>query len=433
MCSRTNTVQMIYICIDKIDYSMATVNFLYRSTKENANLTLRLLFRHDNKDFVFGASTKLEVSKHYWTKEHTQKRPKDIDIANRQLEVNKELNNIENHILSAFRDVEVEVISKEWLQQQVELYYNPPQKQKGIPTNLIDYIDFYLDYRKYEIKSTSIAKYNVIKHKLERMQNDRKKPILIADVDESFKKEFVAYQKNNGYSQNTIQRELVFIKTFCKHARFLGLETSHQLDVLRVDKAKAEKIYLTFKELEVIENLELKNDRLDNARDWLIISCYTGQRVSDFLRFTKDMIRIENGKSLIEFTQEKTNKLMTVPLHQKVLQILHKRNGNFPRAISDQRYNEYIKEVCKLADLTEIVQGGKALETDNGIRKITDDYPKWELVTSHIGRRSFATNFYGTIPTSYLIYITGHSSETMFLNYIGKSNKDLAMEVGNYF
>ena len=174
---------------------MATVNFLYRSTKENAHLTLRLLFRHDNKDFVFGASTKLEVSKHYWTKEHTQKRPKDIDIANRQLEVNKELNNIENHILSAFRDVEVEVISKEWLQQQVELYYNPPQKQKEIPTNLIDYIDFYLDYRKYEIKSTSIAKYNVIKHKLERMQNDRKKPILIADVDESFKKEFVAYQK----------------------------------------------------------------------------------------------------------------------------------------------------------------------------------------------------------------------------------------------
>ena len=136
---------------------MATVNFLYRSTKENAHLTLRLLFRHDNKDFVFGVSTKLEVSKHYWTKEHTQKRPKDIDIANRQLEVNKELNNIENHILSAFRDVEVEVISKEWLQQQVELYYNPPQKQKGIPTNLIDYIDFYLDYRKYEIKSTSIA------------------------------------------------------------------------------------------------------------------------------------------------------------------------------------------------------------------------------------------------------------------------------------
>lgn len=61
------------------------------------------------------------------------------------------------------------------------------------------------------------------------------------------------------------------------------------------------------------------------------------------------------------------------------------------------------------------------------------NYKKYELVTSHIGRRSFATNFYGTIPTTYLIYVTGHSTESMFLNYIGKSNKDLAMELTKYF
>ncbi len=412
---------------------MATINFLYRSIKENAPLNLRLLFRYDNKDFVFGAKTKLEVSKHYWTKEHTQKRPKDIEIANKQTETNNELNKIENHILKAFNSVSPNMVNKEWLQVQISLYYNPVEQRKEIPTDLIRYIDFYIEYRKHEIKPTSIKKYNVIKHKLERMQADRKRPILIKEVNDSFKNEFVSYQKNNGYAQNTIQRELVFIKTFCKHARFIGLKTNPQLDSIKIERAKAEKIYLTFKELEIIENKTFENDYLDNARDWLIISCYTGQRVSDFLRFTKEMIRIENGKSLLEFTQKKTGKLMTVPLHNKVLQILEKRNGNFPRAISDQRYNEYIKEVCKLSKLTEKVQGGKQLETENGIRKVTGVYPKWELVTSHIGRRSFATNFYGNIPTTYLIYITGHSSEAMFLNYIGKSNKDLAMEISKYF
>jgi integrase len=66
-------------------------------------------------------------------------------------------------------------------------------------------------------------------------------------------------------------------------------------------------------------------------------------------------------------------------------------------------------------------------------RKEVGMYKKWELITSHIGRRSFATNFYGTIPTTYLINVTGHSSESMFLNYLGKSNKDLAMELTNYF
>lgn len=413
---------------------MATVNFLYRSTKETATLNLRLLFRHDDKDFVFGAKTKLEVSKHYWTKEHPQKRPKDIDIANKQVEVNNELNNIENHILGAFNKTDPQTISKDWLQLQIELYYNPPQESEDkIPTNLIEYIDFYIDYRKHEIKPRTVTKYNVIKHKLERLQETRKKPILIKDVDENFKKEFLDYQKSKGYAQNTIQRELSFIKTFCKHARYLGIETSPQLDLLRLEKAKAEKIYLTFDELETIEKTELKFDYLDNARDWLIISCYTGQRVSDLLRFTSDMMRVEDGKSLLEFTQKKTGKVMTVPLHKKVLQILKKRNGAFPRQISDQRYNEYIKLVCKEAGLTEKVHGGKQMKTENGIRKISGKYPKWELVTSHIGRRSFATNFYGKVPTTYLIYITGHSSEMMFLNYIGKSNKDLALEISNYF
>ena len=67
------------------------------------------------------------------------------------------------------------------------------------------------------------------------------------------------------------------------------------------------------------------------------------------------------------------------------------------------------------------------------IRRVEGVYPKYELVTSHIGRRSFATNYYGDIPTSYLIYVTGHSSEIMFLNYIGKSNKDMALELTKYF
>lgn len=412
---------------------MATVNFLYRSSKEKAPLVLRLLFRYSNKDFVFGAKTQLEVLKHYWTNLHSLKRPKDIEVANKQREIYNELNNIENHVLAAFKDVNPSIITKEWLQLQIDLYYNPAEQQKEIPTDLISYIDFYIEYRKHEIKPTSIKKYNVIKHKLERMQTDRKRPILIKEVNDSFKNEFLSYQKNNGYAQNTIQRELVFIKTFCKHARFIGLETNPQLDSIKIERAKSEKIYLTTDELEAIERKEFENDYLDNARDWLIISCYTGQRVSDFLRFTPDMIRIENGKSLLEFTQKKTGKLMTVPLHNKVLQILEKRRGNFPRQISDQRYNDYIKEVCKLTGLKSKIQGGKQVETINGIRKVSGVYSKYELVTSHIGRRSFATNFYGKIPTTYLIYITGHSSEAMFLNYIGKSNKDLALEISNYF
>ena len=158
------------------------------------------------------------------------------------------------------------------------------------------------------------------------------------------------------------------------------------------------------------------------------------------MRFTKDMIRYEerNGelKPLIEFTQYKTEKLMTVPLNLKIIEILNKRGGEFPRPISEQKYNLYIKQVCKIAEIKTPTQGGIKKETEEGnkkFRKVKNIYEKWELVTSHIGRKSFSTNYYGTIPTTFLIYVTGHSSETMFLNYIGKSNKDLAMSITDYF
>ena len=417
-------------------YCMASINFLYRSTKENSNLNLRLLFRNNGKDYVFGAKTNVEVSKYYWTKQH-KKKSKDIEVTNKQTEINNQLNKIENYVLKAFNSANSETINKKWLQTQIDNYYNPI-KETNIPTNLIEYIDFYIDYRKHEITETNKSKCRVIKNKLIKYETFIGKKILIKNINDIFKNEFVNYQKEMMYSQNTIQREFVTIKTFCKHARYLGIETHSQLDALRIDRQKVDKIYLTLEDLTKIENISKNQltDSLENAKDWLIISCYTGQRVSDFMRFTNEQIRIEEGKHLIEFTQKKTDKNMTVPLHNKVLEILKKRNGKFPYKISDQKYNDFIKTVCELAKINESIKGSKILETKKGsktFRKQSGTFKKYELVTSHIGRRSFATNFYGTIPTTFLIYITGHSTESMFLNYIGKSNKDLALEITKYF
>ena len=93
--------------------------------------------------------------------------------------------------------------------------------------------------------------------------------------------------------------------------------------------------------------------------------------------------------------------------------------------------NEHIKKVCEKAKINTPTHG--TLFDHKLKEKITKDYPKHLLVSSHIGRRSFATNNYGKIPTSFLMYITGHTTEAMFLTYIGKSNKDIAMELTNYF
>ena len=417
---------------------MASINFLYRSTKEKSNLILRLLYRYNGTDFVLGSKIRIEIEKNYWSKQH-KKKSKDIDITNQQKEINNQLNKIENHVLKAFNSVNAETINKEWLQTQIDFYYNPPTENNEAPEELIKYIDFYIEYRKNETTKSTLKKIYVVKQLLIRFEASRKQTIFIKDINDIFKNDFVNYCKKELYALGTIQRAFVWIKTFCKHAKFVGVKTHHQLDGLNIKRPeKTEKIYLTFEDLTKIENISKNQltDSLENAKDWLIISCYSGQRISDFMRFSKEQIRVEDGKQLLEFTQKKTGKNMTVPLHSKVLEILKKRNGKFPYKISDQKYNGFIKKVCELAEINQPTKGSKMKETEEGIgiyRKQSGTYKKHELVTSHIGRRSFATNFYGKIPTTYLIYITGHSTESMFLNYIGKSNKDLALEITKYF
>jgi integrase len=417
---------------------MATINFLFRSTKEEAPLTLRLLFRHNNTDYVFGSNTKLMVSKEYWTKQHNNKRIKETETLVTRNKVNDELGKIQEFILNSFNTTDANIVDKKWLENQIHLYYNPPAAPEQLPTDLINYLDKYLEFKKNDITYNTKKKINVIKQLLMRYVDYSKKPLNLTDIDGNFKMSFEAYCLENLYAPNTIATAFKFIKTICNHAKSNGLNISSQLGNIKVKQTKVDNIYLTFEELAKIEKTEKEKftDSLLNARDWLIISCYTGQRISDFMRFTDKQIRIENGKSLLEFTQVKTGKNMTVPLHQKVLEILKKRDGKFPYVISDQKYNAYIKKVCEIAEINEVVKGSKKSETaeDSGIyRKESNDFKKWELVTSHIGRRSFATNFYGKIPTTYLIYVTGHSTEQMFLTYIGKSNKDLALELTNYF
>nr|WP_321229678.1 phage integrase SAM-like domain-containing protein [uncultured Psychroserpens sp.] len=417
---------------------MATINFLYRSQKENAPLNIRLLYRANDKDFVIGGKTRYIISKSYWNNKHNLTRVRDAQTIQEQNKVRNELYSIEKHILTAFNKTHHEAVNKEWLSLQLNDYYKLDIEKGAIDNSLISYFNTFTSQKKTEITLSSIKKYNVVKNLVLRYQNGLTSNIQLEDVNLNFKRSFEAYCIEECYAHNTVAKALRTIKTVCNHAKLNGYEVSPQLEAIKPRFKKVSNIYLSFEELNKIENIESAKltESLTNAKDWLIISCYVGQRVSDFMNFDKKMIRIEKGKHLIEFTQKKTNKIMTVPLHQKILEILTLRDGNFPRPISDQKYNKYIKDVCRIAGLNEEIYGSVKKETKTGnkiYRKVFDNYKKHELVSSHIGRRSFATNFYGTIPTSYLIYVTGHSTESMFLQYIGKSNKDLAMELTKYF
>lgn len=410
---------------------MASIYLLLQSKKSPAVIYIRL---RDGRTLDIKAKTNYHIDPINWDdaeQRPTKKALKDIDIAN----LDTDLATLKNDLLKEYnRSKGTKVVDTQWLKD----FINPPQEEIKHPESVQEYIDTYVALKKIDLKKSTIAKCNVIKQLIIRYQEYTKLPLLIRDIDTRFKMNFENYCISEGYAPNTTARTIRFIKTVCRHAKANGVETHYQLDSIKAKYHKVENIYLDEKEILAIEKIKSKNltDGLENARDWLLISCYCGQRVSDFLRFDKSMIRYEKNKTgelkpLIEFTQVKTDKIMTIPLHSKIIEIMKRYDGNFPRKISDQRYNEHIKKVCEKAKINTPTHG--TLFDHKLKEKVTKDYPKHLLVSSHIGRRSFATNNYGKIPTSFLMYITGHTTEAMFLTYIGKSNKDIAMELTNYF
>jgi len=101
----------------------------------------------------------------------------------------------------------------------------------------------------------------------------------------------------------------------------------------------------------------------------------------------------------------------------------YERNRNrLPNAISNQKFNEYLKEVCKLAGLTE-----------KGRLSTEPNLELWECVSSHTARRSMATNYYlQGFPTVDLMKITGHTTEKVFLNYIKSTKLDTAKRLSKH-
>lgn len=92
-------------------------------------------------------------------------------------------------------------------------------------------------------------------------------------------------------------------------------------------------------------------------------------------------------------------------------------------------YNEQIKLIAKIAGINYMLNANKRI----GHRGKSLILEKWQAMTSHIGRRSFATNFYGKIPTPLLMHATGHSSEQTFLKYINNSDNEYIINLSNYF
>jgi integrase len=191
-----------------------------------------------------------------------------------------------------------------------------------------------------------------------------------------------------------------------------GINTQTAYNEFHVFNEDVDNVYLDEKELLVLKNADLKKTpHLERVRDWFLLLAWTGCRFSDLEKISRTDIK----DGFITFRQQKTNTKVTIPLHPVVLEILEKYNFEMPNSITNQKFNDYIKDAAKAAKIEseEVIT-----KTIGGVLK-SITMPKYDLITSHTGRRSFCTNMYKRgLPTLMIMSISGHKTEKSFLKYI---------------
>jgi integrase len=253
--------------------------------------------------------------------------------------------------------------------------------------------------------------------------NDFRRDIELADCNFILFDEFTEYLRfEKKYAVSNLNRKIRFLKTILKEAKrkypnevpddFRDLEPLRETKAEKNKKEGVYKVTFTNEELTAINNLDLKRDSLINARKWLIIGVNTAVRGNDLLNLTLNEFDIE--KKLLKKQQQKTKSFAYIPILPPVQEILK----DFPHKISLQKFDKYLKEICELAGMTNLVISTKSVNTTKGRRvKVVED-KKYTFCSSHMFRRSFITKYYGKLKNQEIMKVSGHKSEREFLGYV---------------
>ncbi|MCC6412004.1 MAG: site-specific integrase [Saprospiraceae bacterium] len=240
-----------------------------------------------------------------------------------------------------------------------------------------------------------------------------------ADFNHAFFSDFSNHLFGKDYGNNYVHKLTSTLKTVLREAD--RREVTPDLKVrdgwLVATREEPPAIYLTEDELTKLFQLDLSgNQRLSRIRDLFLVGCYTGLRFSDFTELKPgNYKKTPDGKEYIEMMTQKTGTKVTIPVKSEVREIVSRYNYQLPKAISNQKFNDYLKEVGKLAGLDEPTM---LTRFKNG-KRVDQTFPKYELMTSHTARRSFASNAYKAgVPVRYVMTVTGHKTEKEFYKYV---------------
>ncbi|MCF2502585.1 site-specific integrase [Dyadobacter sp. CY107] len=321
-------------------------------------------------------------------------------------------------------------VTKEYLENALDAYNNPVVQPSRV--SFFQFVDAFindLESGKRMLDGNKIAdpktvqRYKTAKNNLLEFQVNQKVMLDFGNWTEEMWNDYIAFLTFvKKFKINNIGFYQKQVKVILKAARKAKLYTIGEwLDNAKILAESPVDVYLNKKELAILENYDLSNnERLERVRDLFLIGCNTGFRISDWKQVKKENIKkTASGNLYIEVVPEKSN--ATPPschLQNIVVRILDKYNGVLP-TISEQKFNQYIKELCELVGIDELVTTKHIIAGRVTIELVN----KYTQVSSHTARRSYATNMYlDGLPTYLIMKATGHGTEKNFIKYLKLDN-----------
>jgi integrase len=387
---------------------MGNVYFKVLTKTDNLNKKVSIRIRYKDGKIDQATASGQMVQLRHWDLDKQSFRKTNFPGKDKMI---AKLKSLEVHVL---KKAKAEEIKTGWLVETVDRYLHPGKYRNEDRQNMFDWIENWIG------KSQNV--YRVVRtyHSTLEDMKDFDADSDWEDINLNYYDDFVTYLTEKGLAKNTIGGRIKNLKLFCNVSFERNVHNNSIYKSFKKPVEESYHVYLNEDELKTISELDLsESPYLDRVRDLFLVGCWTGLRFSDIYKINKNNL---NG-NFFRIEQQKTKGRVVIPCHPEVARIFKKYDGEMPTMISNQKFNTYLKTICKKANLNTTVSKGMTV----GGKRITEVKKKWELIASHTARRSFATNLYKSgFPSISIMAITGHKTEKAFLSYIKVSEEEHA-------
>lgn len=286
--------------------------------------------------------------------------------------------------------------------------------------SFLEYYQEYMASSQAHRSPSTLRKYRSIYNHLETFSTERKYPLTFEGINMRFYDELMDYLvKTLKHTDNTVWKTFATLKAFMVWALDRGLHQNLTFKKFRVVQREVDTISLTYDELEYLLGFDLSgHPRLARVRDVFCFACYTGQRYSDVAALRHSDIK---GNVWV-LRQQKTDSVNRVPLLPQALAILerYKEEALPLPVISNQKMNDYLKDLGKLVELNEAT----TVTSRRGGEQLVETKPKYDFLTMHTARRTFVTvSLELNMRPEVVMRVSGHTNYQTFKKYIKITDK----------